>query len=315
MRLVTLLDTSVSSDNLGDEIIMDAVRAELNDCMPDAYLYTVATHDSMGRRAHRILRETEFCVVGGTNFLSSGMLRGSGWKVSLRDLGALKNVVMMGVGWKDYQAAPSRYARYIYEKVVAKDFVHSCRDQYSAAKLAGLGRTVVNTTCPSLWRMTPEACAAVPARKADTVVTALTFYRPQPDTDRATLDLLRERYDRVLFWTQQAEDLPYLRSLGSYDFEVISPNVGAYSELLRSRDVDFVGSRLHGGIRALQHGRRTLVIGVDNRATEIGRDTGLPVVGRADVAAIDAWITAPVPTLIHLPTEAIARWKGQFLVP
>jgi hypothetical protein len=43
-------------------------------------------------------------------------------------------------------------------------------------------------------------------------------------------------------------------------------------------DVDFVGARLHGGIRALQRGRRTLTIALDNRAREIAGDTGMPVV-------------------------------------
>lgn len=312
MRLVTLLDTAVSSDNLGDEIIMDSVRDELNECIPDAYFYTVATHDSLGRTARRILRQTEFCIVGGTNFLSSTMLRGSGWKVSLRDLGALKNVVMMGVGWRDYQDIPSRYARFIYDRTISKEHVHACRDEYSTGKLKALGRSAINTTCPTLWRMTPEQCAGVASHKADTVVTSLTSYRPDPEADRLILDLLRDRYARVLFWTQQAGDLPYLRALGDYEFEIIAPNVRAYSERLAGEQVDYVGSRLHGGIRALQNKRRALVVSVDNRATEIGRDTGLPVVERSDLDAIRHWIDAPGPTKICLPTAAIARWKAQF---
>jgi hypothetical protein len=149
--------------------------------------------------------------------------------------------------------------------------------------------------------------------KADAVVTSLTSYRPDPDADRLILNLLRDRYSNVMFWTQQAADLPYLRALGDYDFEILAPNVRAYSDRLAGQRVDYVGSRLHGGIRALQNKRRSLVISVDNRATEIGRDTGLPVLERSNLDAIRHWIDAPSPTKIGLPTAAIAKWKAQFV--
>ncbi len=42
MRAVTLLDTAVASTNLGDQIIMEAVRAELAGVLSDAMVYSVA---------------------------------------------------------------------------------------------------------------------------------------------------------------------------------------------------------------------------------------------------------------------------------
>jgi hypothetical protein len=91
----------------------------------------------------------------------------------------------------------------------------------------------------------------------------------------------------------------------------LPPNLRSYTAFLDNEDVDFIGTRLHGGIRAMQKGHRALIIGIDNRATEIGRDTNLPVVQRQDLAAIEAWIDGGRATEIILPMAAIQGWKAQ----
>ena len=106
--------------------------------------------------------------------------------------------------------------------------------------------------------------------------------------------------------------MPYLREIGAEGYTPIAPDVAEYDRILVEQDVDFIGARLHGGIRALQHGRRALVIPVDNRATEIGKSTALPVISRQDPAAIERWIDNPGPTRIVMPWGAIARWREQF---
>jgi hypothetical protein len=40
---------------------------------------------------------------------------------------------------------------------------------------------------------------------------------------------------------------------------------------------------LAAGRRALQRGRRSLIVAIDNRAREMSRDFGVPTVGRAEV--------------------------------
>ena len=47
MDNITILDTSVSTDNLGDEIIMQAVQNVVLDVFPNAYAYRVASHEYM----------------------------------------------------------------------------------------------------------------------------------------------------------------------------------------------------------------------------------------------------------------------------
>ena len=76
--------------------------------------------------------------------------------------------------------------------------------------------------------------------------------------------------------------------------------------------MDFVGTRLHGGIRALQKGHRTLIIGIDNRAIEINRDTGLPVLNSEEMNRLPDIIEARYDTKIDLNTANIRTFLAQF---
>ena len=74
-----------------------------------------------------------------------------------------------------------------------------------------------------------------------------------------------------------------------------------------------MGTRLHAGVRALQHKKRTLILSVDNRANEIAKDTNLPVISRDNLAAIASWINSKYETKIKIPVDNINQWKNQFL--
>jgi hypothetical protein len=140
----------------------------------------------------------------------------------------------------------------------------------------------------------------------------VTYYRPAPEADRRLFEMVKKHYDKIYFWPQQDLDVPYVRQLGLDGMIPIEPNTAAYNRVLDEEDVDFVGSRLHGGIRALQRGRRAMIVPVDNRAIEISKSSGLPVVSRDEPDEIARWITQPAPTKVVLPTEAIETWKNQF---
>ena len=88
----------------------------------------------------------------------------------------------------------------------------------------------------------------------------------------------------------------------------------AYDRLLREApSLDYVGNRLHGGIRALQHGRRAIIVEIDNRAQEMGRDFNLPTVARDDFARLEAMIDGDLAIAVTPPVEAIARWKSSLV--
>lgn len=55
--------------------------------------------------------------------------------------------------------------------------------------------------------------------------------------------------------------------------------------------MDFVGTRLHGGIRAMQHKQRAIIIEIDNRAKEI---------------------SSRFENDIQIPFDKVNQWKDQF---
>ncbi len=95
--------------------------------------------------------------------------------------------------------------------------------------------------------------------------------------------------------------------------EYISPNLHSLNETLSLKDIDYIGTRLHAGIRALQYKKRTLILAVDNRAAEISKDINLPVIDREKVDQIESWINSSYKTEIKLPEQNIERWKKQFI--
>ncbi|MBE9091821.1 hypothetical protein IQ232_19440 [Microcystis aeruginosa LEGE 11464] len=68
--------------------------------------------------------------------------------------------------------------------------------------------------------------------------------------------------------------------------EILERSLTAFDDLLKSTVIDYVGTRLHGGIRALQNSRRAFIIAVDNRALEISKDTQLPVTHRNNLSTL-----------------------------
>jgi polysaccharide pyruvyl transferase WcaK-like protein len=314
---VALLDTAAGSTNLGDAIIMDAVRPEIADLFPDAMVLTIASHEPMSRRSRRFAREATWTIAGGTSLLSSRMWFRTSWRVSPIDACAL-DVTLLGAGWHQYQRAPGPYSRWLLRRVLRRDGLHSVRDEYTRRMLSSIGITnTVNTGCPTLWDLSPAHCARVPRTKAKAVVTTVNSYRGlnRPAADRRLLQLLKARYARVFLWIQTHTDYEYARSLQD-GLEFLNPSVAALDSLLDSDlELDYVGTRLHAGIRALQKGRRSIIVEIDNRAREMGADFGLPTVGRTDFEQLERMIDEEMDLKVSLPQAQIDRWKGQLLAP
>ncbi|HPU15563.1 MAG TPA: hypothetical protein PK808_05735 [Polymorphobacter sp.] len=153
----------------------------------------------------------------------------------------------------------------------------------------------------------------MPRARADEVVTTLNTYIPDRADDGRLIETLRSRYKVIHAWVQTAEDHDWLRSFGD-DIRILEPSLGAYDRLLREApSLDYVGNRLHGGIRALQHGRRAIIVEIDNRAQEMGRDFNLPTVARDDFARLEAMIDGDLAIAVTPPVEAIARWKSSLV--
>ena len=205
------------------------------------------------------------------------------------------------MGWGEYQDACSDYSRMVYNMMLNPCLTHSVRDQYTLEKLQGAGiRNVINTGCPTTWALTPEFCKAIPTGKASDVVTTITDYRRDIERDNEMLRILSRSYDHVYLWLQGKCDEEYLHTLEiPHNLTTIPASLAAYEEVLARGGVDYVGTRLHAGIHALNYKIRSIILAVDNRATEMGRDVHLPVIQRNDVGSkLEAMIRSDFATEI-----------------
>ncbi len=315
MQTITLVDTSLSTDNLGDEIIMDAVERELDALFPNAYYYRVPSHDLLSDRTRRFVKKSDMVFVGGTNLLSPRMNSRSQWRVRWWDTLWLRKAICLGVGWNDYAHGATFMSRLLLKALLDGDVTHSVRDEYTLTRTKQAGIKSINTACPTMWGLNDEHMARLPTAKADDVIFTLTAWRPDIEADRAFIALLKRNYRRVSFFCQMHEDYAYLSQFDISGIRIITPSLKGYDAFLMNEGTDYVGTRLHGGVRALQKGVRSLILGVDNRGKEIHRDTGLPVVDRRDLATMEQWIHGGEPISVHLPWAAIGQWRRQFGAP
>lgn len=311
---IVIFDPSVGTTNTGDEIIMESVDFELRNIFPRAYFIRIATHEYFSRATHKLLRNCDYVFVGGTNLLTSHMLLYRQWKVGVRNLTHLKNSILFGVGWWQYQSKADIFTKFLLNHFMSKDFFHSVRDSYTQHKLTQAGFTnTLNTGCPTLWRLTNDILDAIPAARSGQVVMTVTDYYRAKKEDQELLDLLKSRYEKIYLWLQGSQDYQYAKSIFGSTVEYVDPNLAAYDELLESSiDLDYVGTRLHAGIRAMYKKRRSTIIAVDNRAAEMKKDFGLNVINRYNQAQeLDPALGVERFDL-RLPRDAIEKWRTQF---
>lgn len=311
---LVIFDTSIHSLNMGDSIIQYYCDKVIHELFPEKDPIRIQTHELPNAEERKNLPGSQTKLVCGTNIITPHFEDFSNWKMPY-NLEGYQNIVTMGVGWGYYCKDISKTSKFIYQTILSKDKLHSVRDGYTERKFREMGiRNVINTGCPTLWGLTPEHCALIPKRKARRVITTLTDYDRDVEADQLMIKLLKDNYDQVFVWLQGTGDLSYLKSLaGSNSVQIIQRDLDQYTRALDMGDVDYVGTRLHGGIHAMNRGVRTIILAVDNRAIEMGRDFNLPVIKRSDIhSKLAGLITSEWETSITLPFNAIYQWKMQF---
>lgn len=310
-------DTSVGTDNLGDFIIMHYCKKILEEIFPDREFVSIGTHRLPSAEEEQLAKKTKYKFVCGTNLLTSHIERYWQWILpeGVRRKLNYRDAILLGVGWNGYQDDCSAYSRMIYRSILNANVIHSVRDQYAFEKLHKAGiRNVINTGCPTTWALTPEFCEEIPTQKAAEVVATITDYRRDPEKDEQMLQILSRNYDRIHLWLQGREDEAYLQTLKIPENLVTIPSsLEAYEEVLKKGNVDYVGTRLHAGIHALNHKVRSVILAVDNRATEMARDICLPVIQRQQIGEfLEKQIQSDFTTEIRINQENIDTYKRQF---
>jgi len=331
MKMLALFDPALRTNegdhsiNLGDLIIHESVERYLKEIFPTYELFRISSHIEPPLDLLKKARKAACIVFGGTNALSSDLKKYNQWKLGIprRALWPIKfpieNVLLLGVGWWQYQNSPTAYTRSFYRKALSSKYLHSVRDQYTYEKLKGMGfENIVNTACPSMWELDGLDVSQRNTQTKNCLFT-LTDYYQDPERDNEVVKRILEGYDGdIFFFPQGTLDVEYISTLSCYQqsagrITTINRSFDDYVKTLRDKDVDYIGTRLHAGIKALQLGRSALILAVDNRAVEIAKDTGLPVVERNRLELLGEWISGHrLFDRIRLPIEAIKQWKEQF---
>lgn len=315
---VAILDPALATRNAGDEIISEAARGEIARLLPHAFQATLPTHERLGPRSWRFCLQAQHRIVAGSNILTGRLPFDRQWRLRLRDLPWLRRLTLLGAGWRAYGTGRPPFGDAVLRGLFSGGGLHSVRDGHTRDQLRARGiAEVVNTGCVTMWGLDCAGLARLDRRPARRVVTTVNVGHRSP-ADVELLQLLTGLYSEVLLWPQGIDDLPYAAGLAATvpGVMLLGPTLAAYDAVLAAGDVDFVGNRLHGGIRALQHGRRALILTLDNRAAEIARDTNLPVASLCEgPAALARRLRRPDPIEIALPEAAIAAWRAQFPRP
>lgn len=310
-------DTSLGTDNLGDFIIMHYCGKILDEMFPKHTTVNIGTHLMPAEEQEQTVKQTKYKFVCGTNLLTSNIEHHWRWILpdGVRRKMNYRNTILLGVGWGEYQDACSDYSRMIYRAMLNPNVLHSVRDQYTLNMMHQAGfKNVINTGCPTTWALTPEFCHGIPTQKAKEVVATITDYRRDPERDNEMLAILSRNYNQVYLWLQGRHDEEYLQTLNvPANLTTIPASLEAYEEVLRKGGVDYVGTRLHAGIHALNYKIRSIILAVDNRATEMGRDVNLPVIQRDEInEKLEKKIQSDFATQIRINQENIDRFQAQF---
>ncbi|HIF9459091.1 TPA: polysaccharide pyruvyl transferase family protein [Photobacterium damselae] len=315
-NLIGLYDTSIGSLNVGDEIINSATYTVLDGLFPKKQFIRASTHDGTSSIGIYHLNQAKERFLCGSNILNGRMFSSAQWNVGLLDIIRMKRLITLGVGWVDYQKKSSLYSKLALNHLLSKDIMHSVRDEYTKKKLAEINiHNVINTSCCTMWSLTPEHCNDIQSMKSKNVVFTLTDYRQDKVSDELLIKILLRNYDTVYLWLQGDGDLSYFKMLNidHSQINLIPPKLSSYDSILSKGDIDFIGTRLHAGIRALQHKIRTIIIGVDNRAIEKQADFNINVIQRNDIKSdLEKSLQSDIKMDIKIPITQISEWKNQF---
>ena len=317
MNKIFLFEPSIGSNNVGDQIIVDSIKREMNFFIKDSFYVELPTHTPISNRYMYFLGKPDFKIICGSNIIVgklNSFFHLKQWMLSLSTLYNLKNSIFIGVGSQQYNQRINLYSRLAYKFFFKKDFIHSVRDSYTEAALKKIGiNNVINTGCPTMWCLNIIHCLKVPKLKSNKVVFTLTDYKMNFERDNYLISVLKKEYNEVFFWPQGSGDFSYFSSLECIEnIHVVPPHISDFDELLDDGDIDFIGTRLHGGIRALQKLKRTLIIGVDNRANELHKDFNLPVLDQTEIEHLSRIINQEIITDIKLPLDNINTFLAQF---
>ncbi len=325
MRQVLLFDTAIATTNLGDEIIYESTKEGLKPILDDSLVFRLGTHVEnysifqMGKKNWKeevLCNKANLKFICGTNLLSAS-LKGlyPQWMLKTFNKNLYKDAVTVGVGKTTDFDKVDTYTEKLYKSTLSSRYAHSVRDENTKKVMEDLGFRAINTGCPTLWMMDRRRCEIVPENKSENVIISVSGYETQKSTelDKKWINIVLKHYKKVYVWIQTVVDKDYADTLiGENRYKYIC-SLSEFDRITREESVDYIGTRLHGGIFALQHGCRTIVISIDQRAEGFNQSNNLPVVKRDEVEdLLEDKIESRWATSITIDRDAINEFLAQF---
>lgn len=326
MENLVLFDPGIRSLNKGDEIIMKSAQMELykHGLLNGRYVINSATHapvvtwyqNTVKNPGMKFYDNAKYKFICGSNLLWKNMMKPRPvFNVDLTNCRPYKDSILMGVGLGQAKSKTNWYTKKLYSKILSRNYIHSVRDENTAAFLKRLGYKAIDTGCPTMWGFTHDFCQQIPSKKADNVIFTLTDYGRDKENDQKLIDILLRYYKCVYFWIQGAFDKEYFDSFkNTENIKIVAPTLEDFSEVLTENNIDYVGTRLHAGMFAMQHKKRTIIIAIDNRVRNLNEAYSLHVVERDNIHELPKLIESSFMTDVKLKEENIKKWLSQFEV-
>ena len=324
MESILILDTSIATGNKGDDIIMECTHKELEFLLNDNYELRLPTQVSsfhwyqVLKRSKSIMRfvNCRLKFVGGSNILAKNMFTHyPQWNINWFNSKPLQGSILVGVGAGAGDKPSNWYTRHLYNYVLSHKFIHSVRDERSKRYVENeLGLRALNTGCVTMWMLTPEFCKTIPSNQSKKVVFTLTACNRYDDRYQLLIDVLLKNYDEVFFWPQGVDDYDYFLKFNHIEnIHILQANKEAFHDYLTNSETDYVGTRLHGGIYAMRHRRRAIILAIDERAREINKTNHLNCLDLNNIYQLPDFINSEFETAVKMDFKAISLWKNQFV--
>jgi polysaccharide pyruvyl transferase WcaK-like protein len=307
---------------MGDLIISHSCDIQLSSILNENFVLRFPTHtpiahfyqDNLKLSGGRYAGPADYKFIYGTNLLNTNMFSPSPlWNINMFNKRMAKDAICVGVGMGSGSTHVNLYTRLLLTGTLNKELFHSTRDERTALFLRNLGLKALNTGCASIWGLSNLFCSTIPHAKSMSVLFTLTDYNKDPKNDKLLIKILKKNYKKVFCWIQGIGDYSYLSELNMLDdIIIIPPSIQLYEKILNT-GVDYVGTRLHAGIKAMQCRCRTIIIAIDNRAIDMARDIDLICLSRVSISnKLEDLVNSDFTTCLNINETAISDWKNQF---
>jgi len=118
MQRISVLDPSIVSYNLGNDIIIDSVNNFLKEQFNEAFITKLQFTDRLGKKSKRYISNSDITFLAGTNSLSSKMRKLEQFRITIFDLLKVNSIVLLGVGWWQYEEVPKKIDRFILQNLL-----------------------------------------------------------------------------------------------------------------------------------------------------------------------------------------------------